>query len=167
VADTGYYDTSYPPSLWGGGADPAITTLVPSTVSAAAGPTTIQVNGTNFVSGSVVEVNQVAQPTTFVSATRLTISYDPSTAGTVQFTVRNPNEEESNSVAFVVGALGDDLPEGAASYTIAQLQEWTDDHADLADEVLAVEEARGELSRVTLVDWLRGFIAHRDEDTET
>ncbi len=101
------YDASYPPSVLngGGGPDPSITTLTPSTVSAAAGPTTITVAGTNFEAGSVVEINQAAQATTYVSPTSLTISYDPPTAGTVQFTVRNPNDEESNSVPFVVGAL--------------------------------------------------------------
>jgi hypothetical protein len=99
------YDASYPPSVLGGGPDPSITTLTPSTVSAAAGPTTITVAGTNFEAASIVEVNQVAQSTTYVSPTSLTISYDPSTVGTVQFTVRNPNDEESNSVPFVVGAL--------------------------------------------------------------
>jgi hypothetical protein len=98
------YDASYPPSLWAQ-PDPQIDTLTPSTVSAAAGATTITVAGSNFVAGSVVEINQAAQATTFVSATSLTVSYDPTVAGTVTFTVRNPSNEESNSVPFVVGAL--------------------------------------------------------------
>jgi len=100
----GYYDQSYPPSIFGppAAADPSISALLPTTVSAAAGPTTVQVNGTNFEAGSVIEIDQVAVPTTFVSATRLTTSYDPTVAGTVVFTVRNPNDEESNSVSFVV-----------------------------------------------------------------
>ena|SRR6478735_283836 len=100
----GYYDSSYPPSIFGPPVvvDPSITALLPTTVSAAAGPTTVQVNGTNFEAGSVIEIDQVAVPTTFVSATRLTTSYDPSVAGTVAFTVRNVNDEESNSVSFVV-----------------------------------------------------------------
>ena len=97
------YDASYPPGIYA--ADPHIDTLSPSTVSAAAGPTTVTVAGTNFEAGSVVEINQAAQTTTFVSPTSLTVSYDPSVAGTVGFTVRNPNDEESNSVPFVVGAL--------------------------------------------------------------
>jgi hypothetical protein len=84
--------------------DPAITTLTPNTTSAAGGAVTVTVTGTNFVSGSTIEIDQVAVPTTFVSATSLTTSYDPSTAGTVVFTVRNPNDEESNGVNFIVGA---------------------------------------------------------------
>ena len=43
----GYYESSYPPSVWGGGsggpADPSITSLVPNTGSAAAGPISVQV----------------------------------------------------------------------------------------------------------------------------
>jgi hypothetical protein len=104
----GYYDESYPPSLWGGGTpgvpDPHIDTLAPSSGSAAAGPITITVTGSNFEAGSVVEVDQAPVTTAFVSATSLTATYDPSTTGTKLFTVRNPNEEESNSVPFTVAA---------------------------------------------------------------
>lgn len=103
VLDT--YDASYPPDILGGGPDPHIDTLAPSTASAAGGPSTVTITGTNFEAGSTVEINQAAQPTTYVSATSLTVSFNPSVAGTVQFTVRNPNDEESNSVPFVVGAL--------------------------------------------------------------
>lgn len=99
------YDQSYPPSVYGP-PDPNITSLTPNTVSAAAGATTITVTGSNFAAGSVVEINQAAQPTTYVSPTSLTVSYDPTVAGTVTFTVRNVNNEESNSVPFTVGALG-------------------------------------------------------------
>jgi len=111
-----YYEESYPPSLWGGGGgpvlpDPHIDSLNPATGSAAAGPIAITVTGTNFEAGSVVEVDQVALPTTYVSATSLTTSYDPATAGTHQFTVRNTNDEESNSVPFIVGAAEE--PEAA------------------------------------------------------
>jgi hypothetical protein len=111
-----YYDESYPPSLWGGGGptlpDPHITTLAPNSGSAAAGPIAITVTGTNFEATSVVEVDQVALATTFVSATSLTTSYDPATAGTKLFTVRNVNDEESNSVPFTVAAeVEEDQPE--------------------------------------------------------
>jgi len=104
-APLGYYDTSYPPSLWGGGVvDPDITSLVPATGSAAAGPITVQVLGAGFVAGSVVEADGSALPTTFVSATELSATFDPAAAGTVMFTVRNPSDKESNSKPFTVGA---------------------------------------------------------------
>lgn len=159
------YEESYPPSLWGGGGgpdDPHIDTLAPATGSAAAGPIAITVTGVRFEDGAEVEFNQVAAPTTYVSATTLTTSYDPSAAGTVQVTVRNPNDEESNSVAFLVTTLQAD----PGAVTVAQAQQWVDEHPELADEVLEAELARGDAARVTLLDWLRGFIAHRDDELE-
>lgn len=96
-----YYDASLPPALL----DPAITSLAPATVSAAAGAITVTVHGRNYAPDSVVEVNQVAQPTTYVDSSTLTISYNPATAGTTLFTVRNSGGQESNSAAFVVAAL--------------------------------------------------------------
>lgn len=109
------YSDSYPPSVLAGGApDPQIASLAPTTVSAAAGPTTITVTGTDFEATSVVEVNQAAQPTTFVDAGHLTISYDPTVAGTVQFTVRNTSGQESNSVPFVVSSGAEGFARAAA-----------------------------------------------------
>jgi hypothetical protein len=101
------YDASYPPSILNL-VDPAIVSLSPTTLSAAGGPGTITVTGTNFEFGSTVEINQAAQATTYVSPTVLTVSYNPSVAGTVMFTVRNLNNEESNSVPFTVAALAAD-----------------------------------------------------------
>jgi hypothetical protein len=140
--------------------DPSITTLVPNTVASSAAATLINVNGSNFVAGSVIEINGTPVATTYVSATKLTTSYDPSAAGTVQFTVRNPNDEESNSVAFVVTAS---IVEDPSQFTIEEIKAWVDDHDAEADEVLAAEQARGDDARTTLVTWLQGFIAARDE----
>jgi hypothetical protein len=82
----------------------------PNSLSAAAAATTITVTGARFTAGSVVEIDQVAQATTFVSGTSLTISYDPATAGAHEVTVRNPSGQESNSVALAVTALQEDEP---------------------------------------------------------
>jgi IPT/TIG domain len=97
----------------GGIADPHITALVPNTLPASAGSTLITINGSDFLDGAVVEVAQQARPTTFVSGSKLTIMYDPLAAGTVNFTVRNPNAEESNSYPFYIsgGATGDGDPD--------------------------------------------------------
>jgi hypothetical protein len=150
-------DASYPDSVLHP-VDPTITSLVPSTVSAAAAATTIQVNGTNFEDGSVVEVNQVAQATTFVSATRLTISFDPTVAGSVNFTVRNPNEEESNTVAMVVSALAAD---DVSSWTIDEVKDFIADNPGLLSEVEKFEQ-NGK-ARVTLLEWLRELL---DEEND-
>lgn len=50
-------------------------------------------------------------------------------------------------------------------FTIAEIQAWVDAHEDMAEEVLAAEQGRGAQARVTLVDWLQGFVSHRDEGT--
>jgi hypothetical protein len=172
------YQESYPPSLWGGGGgagDPAISSLAPSTLPASAGATAITVTGARFVSGSVVEVNQAPVTTTYVSATQLTATFDPTVAGTVTFTVRNPNDEESNGQPFVVTAGAEEEPEpevrelpgDVAYFTVAQVQAWVDAHEHLAADVLVHEEARGSEARVTLVTWLQGFIeSHDGEDPE-
>ena len=103
-----YYDTSYPPSLWGGGSipDPSITSLTPNTAVAGSGAKLITVTGTNFTAGSVIEIDQVAVATTYVDNTRLTTSYNPVVAGAKVFTVRNGGAggEESNPSTFTVTA---------------------------------------------------------------
>jgi hypothetical protein len=81
--------------------DPHITALDPNSEYLAAAPMTITVNGSNFEDGAVVEVDQAEVPTTFVSATQLTATYEPTVAGAVAVTVRQ-GEEESNSVVFAV-----------------------------------------------------------------
>ena len=72
---------------------PTISSLSPSTVAAGAAAQTLTVNGTNFVSSSVVSFNGTARATAFVSATRLTISLttaDLATQGTYDVTVATP-----------------------------------------------------------------------------
>jgi hypothetical protein len=60
--------------------------------------------------------------------------------------------------------LAPTLREWLETQNIPTVQAWVDDHADWADEVLAAERARGGGARRTLIDWLEGFIAHRDEE---
>jgi hypothetical protein len=150
-----YYDQSYPPSLWGGGPlpDPSITSLVPNTGSAAAGAILVTVNGTLFEAGSVIEIAQQARPTTYVSPTVLTTSYDPTVAATVQFTVRNPNGEESNSVPFVVAAL---VADDVAAWTVEDVKAFVVAHPDLLSEVFQFEQ-EGK-SRATLLSWLQQLL---------
>lgn len=84
------------------GPAPTLTGLSPNTVAASAGPTTVTATGTNFTADSTIEVDGVAVPTTFVSATSLTTSYDPTTAGAKQFTVVNEGGATTAAVAFTV-----------------------------------------------------------------
>jgi hypothetical protein len=152
-------------------ADPTIATLTPSTVAASAAAVVVTVSGSNYETGAIVEVDQVAQTTTFVDANTLTISYDPTVAGTVQFTVRNPvSEEESNSVSFVVGAGAaddpddDDDPDDTPTtydphgHTVDEVKAYVNDlpnqgHGSRETRRILNLERQGQ-NRVTLVDWL-------------
>jgi len=140
------YDGSYPPEVYE--PNPRITTLTPSTVSAAAGPTTVTVTGQNFTDQSVVEINQVAQTTTFVSETSLTVSYDPTVAGPVTFTVRD-GQGESNSVPFNVTALA---AADVEAWTVDQVKGFVLENPDLRPTVAAIE--RDGKARSTLLAWL-------------
>lgn len=142
------------------GPAPTLASAAPPTVSAAAAATTITLTGTNFVSGAKARVNGADQTTTFISATQVSFSYDPSAAATVQLSVKNPDGQVSGNVAFVVAALADDT----SLATIEEIKQWVDDHETEAEAVLAAEESRGPDARSTLVTWLQGFIAARDDD---
>jgi hypothetical protein len=84
---------------------PAITSITPNPVSAGSPTFTLTVNGSNFVSTSVVDFNGAAQPTTFVSSTQLTTTI---TAAQVQFAslanifVVNPAPGGGNSNTIVL-----------------------------------------------------------------
>lgn len=152
-----YYDESYPPSLWQSG----VTNVAPATAIVGAAPFTLTVTGTGFTDDSVVSFDGDARPTTFVSETQLTanVASPVGPARTVAVTVST-----GGSASFTITATGVLSPrDSPADFTIAEIQTWVDDHPDDADEVLAAEQARGASARVTLVDWLQGFISHRDE----
>ena len=81
--------------------DPSITSLTPDTAAVGA-DATVTVAGTNFRDDSVVEAEQSAVPTVYVSDTELTATLsDPGGEGAETLTVRNPSsEQESNGVDF-------------------------------------------------------------------
>ena len=84
---------------------PTITSLNPSSAAVGGPAFTLTVNGTNFVSGSVVRWNGSDRATTYVNDTRLTASIpaaDIATAGSASVTVFNPapGGGTSNTAAF-------------------------------------------------------------------
>ena len=88
------------------GAKPTITSLSP-TCAAAGGPDfTLTVNGTNYVSTSIVNWNGTALTTTFVSSTQLTATVPASlitTTGGASITVSNPCAgATSSAVTFTI-----------------------------------------------------------------
>lgn len=104
MSNVGYYDQSYPPSLWEPPAPvlPAIGTINPAT-GVTATSITLTVNGTNLTADSVVKMGAAAWPTTFVSPTQVTATGTLPTAGTVPVTVTN-SVGTSNSRNFTVTA---------------------------------------------------------------
>ncbi len=84
---------------------PTLTALTPASMPAGAAAFTLTVDGSGFVSTSVVHWNGTARPTTFVSATRLTAAIaaaDVAAAGVAQVTVVTPAPAggTSNSLPF-------------------------------------------------------------------
>jgi hypothetical protein len=92
VSDLGSYTTtpnaSHASSL-SGSALATITSLSPASTASGTGTIALTVNGTGFTRASVVYVNGVAQTTTYVSSTQLTVAAAPkkATAGTLPVTV--------------------------------------------------------------------------------
>jgi hypothetical protein len=87
---------------------PAITTLSPTTIGAANGAFTLTVNGTRFISGSVVRWSGSDRVTTFVNATQVTAAItaaDVAATGTATITVFNPTPGggASPGTSFTVG----------------------------------------------------------------
>ncbi len=103
---------------------PTITTLSPNSKSAGSGAFTLTVNGTNFISSSVVQWNGSPRTTTFVSATQLTAAItaaDIQMANLYSVSVVNPTPGggTSNVVTFTattpIPALTSIAPNSAIS----------------------------------------------------
>jgi hypothetical protein len=81
---------------------PSLTSITPSSATAGGGAFTLTVNGTNFISGSVINWNGTALTTSFVSATQLTATVPAAnitTAGTANVTVFTPSPGGGTSAA--------------------------------------------------------------------
>lgn len=90
---------------------PAITALVPTSVLAGAGLSTLTVQGRNFTSASEVLVNGAALPTTWVSAAELRASLPNQTAtGTLQIQVRTPDVTPGQYLSSALASLSVQAP---------------------------------------------------------
>ncbi len=98
-----------------------ITALTPATVAVGSGAFTLTVNGSNFVSGAIVNFNGSGRTTTFVSATQLTASIpatDVASAGTLSITATNPSgAPASNAMPFTVAAPANPGPPALTDLT--------------------------------------------------
>ncbi len=86
---------------------PTLTGLSANTASEGSNSFTLTVNGSNFLSSSVVQWNGVALPTTFVSSSQLTVTIpaaDLAEEGTAAITVVNPSPGggASNAATFTI-----------------------------------------------------------------
>lgn len=148
-----YYDQSYPPSVW---APP-----VPATGATAGIPGTWSPAGST-PPASVADLQAgvpnavTASPATAWTAGQYVQTATAGAAGRATWT-------GTGWVGGVAPGTAKALPGDVGDFTVADVQLWVDANPDLADEVLAAEQARPS-PRSTLVDWLHGFIAHRDDD---
>jgi len=114
---------------------PTISSLSPSSATAGAAAATLTINGTNFVSASIVTYNGVAHAAMLVSATQLTIQLsaaDQATAGTYPVVVTNPapgggasnafnftvNSSRNNPVPAISSLSPSSAPAGSAAQTL-------------------------------------------------
>lgn len=107
---------------------PTITSLVPATAVVGGADLTLQVNGTNFTEDTYILFNNGREPTTFVSATKVTTGVKPSLVGApivVPVTVNTPGSAESNSKTFTFTATG--MQAVSASNTKAEVQDYLDE----------------------------------------
>ena len=114
---------------------PTISSLSPASVTAGSAAFTLTVNGTNFISSSVINWNGTALPTTFVNGLQLTASVSAAqvnTAGTVPVTVSTPTPGGGTTapLSFTISPVGNNpvpslvsisptnVTAGAATFTL-------------------------------------------------
>lgn len=91
---------------------PSITSLSPTSASAGGAAFTLTVNGSNFISSSVVQWNGSSRTTSYVSASQLTAAIaapDVAAAGNASVTVMNPTPGGGTSSAVTL-AVNDPVP---------------------------------------------------------
>jgi len=108
---------------------PVLTSINPSTVLAGGLAFTLTVNGTNFLSNSVVRWNGLNRTTTFVTSSQLRAAIpasDIAAPGTASITVASPGGAISNAVTLTISALAltittsSPLPQGTVGSSYSQ-----------------------------------------------
>lgn len=101
TASCSFNVTVYPPP-------PSVTSLSPNTAPAGSPGLTLTVNGSDFISGAVLQWNGAARPTTFVSSSQLSAAISAadlvggSDIVTVMVNVVNPDGAPSNPQSFAI-----------------------------------------------------------------
>jgi hypothetical protein len=97
--------TSAPLTFTVTNAPPSLSSISPSSATAGGPAFTLTATGSNFVNGSVVQVNGSNRTTTFVNSTQLSASIpasDIASAGTLAIGVINPDGSTSGTLPFTV-----------------------------------------------------------------
>lgn len=151
TAIPGYYEESYPPTLWGG------TLATPATRANAGIPGTwVPANSTPPADPATLsQSNVTASPATPWTSGQYVQTRLAGAAGRATWTGTN---WVSGAAPLIEATPATD----PGAFTIPDIQAWVDnEHPELADEVLIAELDRSS-PRSTLIDWLDGFIARRD-----
>lgn len=109
--DVRRFDASYPPSLFPPVVvppAPTLTTLTPNT-SVVGVPVVVTITGTGFTVASVVKADGAVLPSTFVSATSITVSGTPIVDGDSAITVTDAGGV-SNALTYTVTLVADPEP---------------------------------------------------------
>ena len=149
----------------GGAADPNIDSLTPSSGEVGVA-VSVTVAGSNFEDGSVVEAGGTALSTAFVSETELTADFTPDAEGTVNFTVRNPSEKESNDSPFTVTAAGTATSEfDPGAHTVEEVKAYADEHADDDVEIQRLYDAEiNNRNRIGVISYLEALLPYDPGD---
>jgi hypothetical protein len=86
---------------------PVVASISPDFVQAGSGPFTLTINGSGFVSGSTVQLNATALPTTFVSASQLSATVSASSVASMGWSwinVTSPTPGGGTSFSFPLTA---------------------------------------------------------------
>lgn len=132
------YDTSYPPSLWGGGQPP----VVPATGATAGTPGSFTPPGSTPPANVAGMVGIIASPTTPWTSGQYVQTGTAGVAGRTTWT----------GSAWVGGVAPLQASEVAAM-TVAQAEQFITDHPELRDTVYDLEAAGK--ARPTLLAWLK------------
>lgn len=122
---TGQGTGSTPPPPVAGNPVPTVVSIAPDAVVAGGAAFVLTVDGTGFVSASVVEWNGVPRTTTFVSATRVTAAIsaaDIAAAGTAAVTVRTPVPGGGRSSPMTLRIAGAPAPPAPAQPDLPHLR---------------------------------------------
>lgn len=171
MTDLGYYDQSYPPSLWAGdgdGGDDGGTVTVVVLPASMTATVTVDAGTPNAVysydwgdESAEADITldgdgdgQVAH-TYETAGTYRAVAFDDDRVILAETDITVPGPDEPAELELEAEATPATTPvQDPAAFTIADIQAYVGDDQAVADAVLEAERARGDAARSTLVAWL-------------